>query len=232
MWESRAFWQYRSRLNNNALQSIIRYSKVEWITGINDTWTQDVLHEYHHELCRNHANSSSHGQCPGTETIKSEGQWIWRSVKELTDVTISSLLRRMQGDILARSPVASGKTSKRQTSSLSTSIVIEKPWRGHKLGLPETLLQVRNSRVNDWMRNEHTQCHKQARHTLATSLIILSLPWPDWSVKAWVNDGCHYRNINIYIPATFVNAVGKESSLPPFGCSTCLDILCQTSHSR
>ena len=155
-----------------------------------------------------------------------------RRVKALTDVIISSFLRRMWGDILARSPVASGETSKRQMSSLSTSIVIEKPWRGHKLGFPETVFQARNSRVNDWMRNEHTQCHKQARHTLAASSIFSSLPWPDWSVKARVNDGCHYRNINIYIPATFVNAVGKKSSLPPFGCSTCLDILCQTCHTR
>ena len=157
---------------------------------------------------------------------------MWRRVKALTDVTIWSLLRRRRGDILARSPVASGETSKRQTSSLSTSIVIEKPWRGHKLGFPETVFQARNSRVNDWMRNEHTQCFKQARHTLATSLIILSLSWPDWSVKAWVNDGCHYRNINMYIPATFVNAMEKRSSLPPFDCSKCLDRLCQTSHSR
>ena len=158
---------------------------------------------------------------------------MWRRVKALTDVTISSLLRRMQGDILARSPVASGETSKRQTSSLSTSIVIEKPWRGHKLGFPETVFQARNSRVNDWVRNERTQYHKKVRPTLETCLIILSLSWPDWSAKAWVNDGCHYRNIyKKNIPATFVTAMERKSSLPPFDCSTCLDRLCQTSHYR
>ena len=124
---------------------------------------------------------------------------MWRRVKALTDVTISSLLRRMRGDILARSPVASGEISKRRTSSESTLIVIEKPWMFHNLGFPETVFQARNSRVNDWVMHERTQCHKKARpsHTLTASLIILSLPWPDWSVK--VNDGLHYRNINVYL---------------------------------
>ena len=152
------------------------------MTGINDTTTQNVLHECHHELYRNHANSSRQGQYLGSEMIKSEGQWMWHRVKALTDVTISSLLRRMRGDILARSPVASGKTSRRRTSSESTLIVIEKPWIFHNLGFPETVFQARNSRVNDWVRNERTQaqCHKQARHTLTASLIILSLPWPNW----------------------------------------------------
>ena len=98
-----------------------------------------------------------------------------RRVKALTDVTMSSLLRKMQGDVLARCPVASGEISKRLTSSLSTSILIEKPRRGHKLGVSEKVFQGRNSRVNNWMRNEFTHCHKQSRHTLATSLIILSL---------------------------------------------------------
>ena len=36
---------------------------------------------------------------------------------------------------------------------------------------------------------------RKAHHTLTESSIILSLP--DWSVK--VNDGWHYRNINIYL---------------------------------
>ena len=124
---------------------------------------------------------------------------MWRIVKALTDVTIWSLLSRRRGDILTRSPAASGETSKRQMSSLSTSIAIEKPWRGHKLDFSETVLQAWNSRVNVWVRNKHTQCYKQARHTLAASSIISSLPWPDWSVKARVNDSCYYRNINIYI---------------------------------
>ena len=157
---------------------------------------------------------------------------MWQRVKALTDVTIWSLLSRRRGDILTRSPAASGETSKRQMSSLSRSIAIEKPWRGHKLGFSETVLQAWNSRVNVWVRNKHTQCYKQARHTLAASSIISSLPWPDLSVKARVNDSCHYRNINIYIPATFVNAVGKESWLPLLDYSTCLDRLCQTNHSR
>ena len=155
---------------------------------------EDALHEGHHELCRNHAKSSSQGQCPGSETI----QWMWQSVyfKALTDVTIWSLLHKMSRDILARSPVASDETSKRRTSSKSTSIQIEKPRRGHNLGCPETLFQARNSRVNDWVRNKRTKWHKQARHTLTGSSITLSLP--GWSVK--VNDGWNCRNsINKYL---------------------------------
>ena len=50
--------------------------------------TKDVLHEYLHELCRNHAIFSSQGLCPGSETIKLMGQLIWRRVKALTNVTI------------------------------------------------------------------------------------------------------------------------------------------------
>ena len=115
--------------------------------------------------------------------------------KALTDVTIWPLLRKISRDILARSPVASGDTSKRRTSSKSTSIQIEKPRRGHNLGCPETLFQARNSRVNDWVRNKCTKWHKQARHTLTGSSITLSLP--GWSVK--VNDGWNCRNINKYL---------------------------------
>ena len=35
---------------------------------------EDALHEGHHELCQNHAKSSNQGQCPGSETIQSDGQ--------------------------------------------------------------------------------------------------------------------------------------------------------------
>ena len=125
--------------------------------------TKDVLHEYLHGLCRNHANSSGHGQCPGPETIELEGQWMWRRVKALTNVTIWSLLLKLSRDILLRSPAARGETSKRRTSSKSTSIEIENPWSGHSLGCPETVFQVRNSRVNVWGKTEGSstigQCH-------------------------------------------------------------------------
>ena len=107
----------------------------------------------------------------------------------------------MTRDILARSPSASGETSKRRTSSLSRSIEIEKPWSFHKLGCPETVFQTRNSRVNDCVKEgsggTSTRCHKKtkARHTLTGSSTTLLLP--DLSVK--VNDGWHYRNIKIYL---------------------------------
>ena len=122
--------------------------------------TKDVLLEGHHELCRNHAKSSSQGQCLESETIKLEGQWMWQRVKALTNVTIWSLFFKMPRDNLVRSPSASGETSKRWTSSLSRSIEIEKPWSSHKLGCPETAFQAPNSRVNDCVMERSTKCHK------------------------------------------------------------------------
>ena len=122
-------------------------------------------------------------------------------VKALTNVTIWFLLHKMSLDIFVRSPLAaSGETRMRRTSSKSTSIEIEKPWRGHNFGWPETVFQARNSRVKDWGKKErssNSRFHQKnkARHTLTGSSIILLLP--DWSLK--VSDGWHYRNIVIYL---------------------------------
>ena len=157
---------------------------------------------------------------------------MWQRLRVLTNVMIWSLLLKMTRDILARSPSASGETSKKRTSSLSRSIEIEKPWSFHKLGCPETVFQTRNSRVNDCVKERHgsggtsTRCHKKtkARHTLTGSSTTLLLP--DLSVK--VNDGWHYRNIND-IPGTFAK---EKSLLPPLDRYRRLDGLCQTSHSQ
>ena len=163
--------------------------------------TKDVLREGHHELCQNHAKSSSLGQCPRSETIKLEGQNVAKS--KGTYGKIWSLFLKMSRDNVVRSPSASGETSKKRTSSLSISIEMEKPWSFHKLGCPETVFQIRNSRVNDCVKKERssgtsTRCHKKTKsssYTLTGSSAILLLP--DLSVK--VNDGWHYRNINIYL---------------------------------
>ena len=112
-------------------------------------------------------------------------------VKTLTNVTIWFLLHKMSLDIFVRSPLAaSGETRMRRTSSKSTSIEIEKPWRGHNFGWPETVFQARNSRVNDWGKKErssNSRFHQKnkACHTLTGSSIILLLP--DLSLK--VSDG-------------------------------------------
>ena len=161
--------------------------------------TKDVLLEGHHELCRNHAKSSNQGQCPESETIRLEGQWMWQRVKALTNVKIWSfkLFLKMTRDNVVRSPSASGETSKKRTSSLSRSIKIEKPWSFHNLG-PETDFQTPNSRVNDCVK-EHTstKCHEKKKlvNTLTGSSARLQLP--DLSFK--VNEGWHYRNFNIYL---------------------------------
>ena len=188
--------------------------------------TKDILLGGHHELCRNHARSSSQGQCPWSETIRLEGQWMWQRIKALTNVKIWAFLCKLSRGNLVRSPSASGETSKSRTSSMSRSIEMEKPWSFHNLGCPETVFQARNSRVNDCVKERGTKCHKKkiTRHTLTGSSIIFLLP--DLSVK--VNDGWHYRNINI-IPAIFAS---EKSLLPPLDRCRRLDGLCQTSHSR
>ena len=109
-----------------------------------------------------------------------------------TYVTIWSLSRKVSRDILARSPSASGETSKRRTSSFSTSIEIEKPWSFHNLGCPEIVFQAWNSRVNDCVKelstNLNLKCHKKtkARHTLTGSSTILLLP--DYQSKSLTVD--------------------------------------------
>ena len=137
--------------------------------------TKDVLPEGHHGLCRNNAKSSSQWQCPRSEMIKLEGRWMWQRLGVLTNVMIWSLLLKMIRDILARSPSASGETSKRRTSSLSRSIEMEKPWSFHKLGCPETDFQVPYSRVNDCVKelstNLNLKCHKKKQK--------LVIPWQD-----------------------------------------------------
>ena len=154
--------------------------------------TKDVLPEGLHGLCRNNAKSSSQWQCPGSEMIKSEGRWMWQRLGVLTNVMIWSLLLKMIRDILARSPSASGETSKRRTSSLSRSIEIEKPWSFHKLGCPETDFQVPYSRVNDCVRSLvptwtwNATKKTKACHTLTGSSTILLLP--DYQSKSLTVD--------------------------------------------
>ena len=163
--------------------------------------TKDVLPEGLHGLCRNNAKSSSQWQCPGSEMIKSEGRWMWQRLGVLTNVMIWSLLLKMIRDILARSPSASGETSKRRTSSLSRSIEIEKPWSFHKLGCPETDFQVPYSRVNDCVKelstNLNLKCHKKNKSSSYLDRIFNNLTITGLSIK--VIDSWHYGIINIYL---------------------------------
>ena len=117
--------------------------------------------------------------------------------KALTYVTIWCFLwRKLSRGNLVRSPSASGETSKRWTSSMSRSIEMEKPRSFHNLGCPETVFQVRNSRVNDCVKERSTKCHRKNKSSSYLDRIFSNLA--RLSVK--VNDGWHYQNhIDIYL---------------------------------
>ena len=90
--------------------------------------TKDVLREGHHELCQNHANSSSLGQCPRSETIKLEGQNVAKS--KGTYGKIWSLFLKMSRDNVVRSPSASGETRSERLHCRYRS-----KWKNHEVSI-------------------------------------------------------------------------------------------------
>ena len=189
---------------------------------------QDALHEGHHELCRNHAKSSSQGQCPRSETIQSEVQWMWRRVLKCTnrcynltlvtqDVSwhfskISSCEWRdkWEANVFKVDVDRNRKTTKRPQSGLS----------GNTVPSPK----LSSERLSEEWAYQMTQISSSYLDRIFNNLVITRLiRRSQWWLKL-----PRYQ----YIPATYPVTIEEISSLPLLPCSTCLDRLCQKSHSR